>query len=157
MMMFLIDDVETVMADANEGNGADIKFSSLLYNALINGFCRMKRIDKAQAIKLFMTNNGCEEMQTKGFSPDEMTYKLIIGGLIREKKLSVEYHLTSRSQMLKWKYHAMGKLCHCLKSDWVLSEAASSKLLTYMACVGLILDEAFSNSSNTIIYLLPYC
>ncbi|KAK8665141.1 hypothetical protein V6N13_005316 [Hibiscus sabdariffa] len=83
------DHVETVMADTNGGNGGDIKFSSLLYNALINGFCRMKRIDKAQAIKLFMTKNGCEEMQTKGLSTDEMTYKLIIGGLIREKKLCV--------------------------------------------------------------------
>ncbi|KAF3638602.1 hypothetical protein FXO37_24290 [Capsicum annuum] len=49
-------------------------------NALISGFCKAYRVSKA--VSLY------EDMQARGLNPDEMTFKLIIGGLVHEKNLS---------------------------------------------------------------------
>ncbi|KAK8627453.1 hypothetical protein V6N13_135064 [Hibiscus sabdariffa] len=51
-----------------------------VFNDMINGFCKSNRVNEAVHIY--------EEMQGKGLSPDETTFKLITGGLLRERKLS---------------------------------------------------------------------
>jgi pentatricopeptide repeat protein len=51
-------------------SGCQFEDSTLVYNALICGFCRAGRIDKALAIMSFMRRNGCR--------PDLVSYNVLL-------------------------------------------------------------------------------
>ena len=54
----------------------DMIEKGISYGALINGLCKAFRVSE--------TMNLYEDMRTKGLSPDNLTYTLLIGGLVQE-------------------------------------------------------------------------
>ena len=54
-------------------------YDMISYGALINGLCKAFRV--SEPVNLY------EDMRTKGLSPDNLTYTLLIGGLVQENKV----------------------------------------------------------------------
>ncbi|KAI7727325.1 hypothetical protein M8C21_027597, partial [Ambrosia artemisiifolia] len=92
-----------------------VDFSTSVYNALINGFCKAGRLDKAQAIMSFMRKNGCppellmldeaerlmKVMERNGMELDSYSYNQIIKGFCKANLVEKAYALMVRKMEVK--------------------------------------------------------
>ncbi|XP_017415306.1 guanine nucleotide-binding protein subunit beta-like protein [Vigna angularis] len=79
----------------------------LVYNALIDGFCRMGRVDKVMKIKAFMSHNGCV--------PDLVTYNILLNyccdeGMVDDALRMVETMERSGAEPDLYSYNDNGRL-----------------------------------------------
>ncbi|KAI7742631.1 hypothetical protein M8C21_029589 [Ambrosia artemisiifolia] len=126
-----------------------VDFSTSVYNALINGFCKAGRLDKAQAIMSFMRKNGCHPellmldeaerlmkvMERNGMELDSYSYNQIIKGFCKANLVEKAYALMVRKMEVKGVVDVVSGFCKASK----VSEAMN--LFEQMQVEGLYPDE----------------